>query len=275
MNERPTLEQLQARVQKQHHREIGNWLARRWARPTAVYGTWLMVRLGLTAHQITALALAAALIGAVMLGTGERLGWIAGVGLLHLSFWLDHVDGQVARWRRSETLTGVYFDYWMHHMANLALGFALGLGLAVREGWTGWAVAGALIAWGWAGLALHNDCRYKAVFQRLKRESRSWRVDGGSGGRPAPAPGWPRGGPGRVRWALLKWCEGHVVLMILTLMAVVAAVDGGGWVWAWKVYAGSMAVLAPGLAIGRLGRGVRAGVADAEFEAWFRDPPSA
>ena len=34
MTERPTLEQLRARVQKSRHREIGNWLARRVARPS-------------------------------------------------------------------------------------------------------------------------------------------------------------------------------------------------------------------------------------------------
>ena len=37
--------------------EIGNWLARRVARPTAVYGCWLAIRLGLTAHQVTLAAL--------------------------------------------------------------------------------------------------------------------------------------------------------------------------------------------------------------------------
>ena len=60
----PTLAELRATVQKQRHREIGNWMARRVARPTAVYGTWLAVRLGLSAHQVTLAALAASLGGA-------------------------------------------------------------------------------------------------------------------------------------------------------------------------------------------------------------------
>ena len=51
--ERPTLAELRMRAQKRKHREIGNFLARRYARPTAIYGTWLAVRLGLSAHQIT------------------------------------------------------------------------------------------------------------------------------------------------------------------------------------------------------------------------------
>ena len=54
MNPRnPTLAELRARVHKGRHREIGNWLARRVARPSAVYGTWAAVRLGLSAHQVT------------------------------------------------------------------------------------------------------------------------------------------------------------------------------------------------------------------------------
>ncbi len=49
--DRPTLAELRARVHKQHHRTIGNWLARRVGRPSAVYGTWLAVRLGVSANR--------------------------------------------------------------------------------------------------------------------------------------------------------------------------------------------------------------------------------
>ena len=39
----PTIAELRARVHKDRHREIGNWLARRVARPTAVYGSDRMI----------------------------------------------------------------------------------------------------------------------------------------------------------------------------------------------------------------------------------------
>src|SRR4051794_34808278 len=74
--DRPTLAELRARVQKGRHREIGNWLARRVGRPTAVYGTWLAVRLGLTAHQVTLVALLAGAAGAVAIATGSRSGFV-------------------------------------------------------------------------------------------------------------------------------------------------------------------------------------------------------
>src|SRR5690349_3195046 len=159
--ERPTLGELRGRVHKDRHREVGNWLARRIGRPTAVYGTWVAVRLGLSAHQVTLAALLASLAAAVAIATGHRAGFVAGVALAHLAFWLDHVDGQVARWRRTASLDGVYFDYLMHHAANLGLGYGLGYGLAARTGDLRWAGAGFAIAVGWAGLSLHNDCRYK------------------------------------------------------------------------------------------------------------------
>ncbi len=175
-----------ATVQKQRYREIGNWLAGRFARPTAVFGTWAAIRLGLSAHQVTVAALAANLGGAVAIGTGSRAGFVAGVALAYLGFWLDRVDGQVARWRGTACLDGVYFDYMMHHVSNLALGFSLGFGLASRSGQLAWAIAGFAIATGWALLSLHNDCRYKAFFQRLKSADDNYIVAGGGGGRPAP-----------------------------------------------------------------------------------------
>ena len=102
----PTLAELRARVQKDRHREIGNWLARRVARPTAVYGTWLAVRLGLSAHQVTLAALATQRRGRVGdRRPGRARGSSLGVALAHLAFWLDHVDGQVARWRGTAAST--------------------------------------------------------------------------------------------------------------------------------------------------------------------------
>ena len=268
--ERPDLDALRARVQKDRHREIGNWLARRVARPSAVYGTWAAVRLGLSAHQVTLAALTSTIASALAIGSGTRAGFVAGVVLAHLAFWLDHVDGQVARWRGTASLDGVYFDYLMHHAVALTQGFALGLGLAVRTGAVGWSVAGFAIATGWAFLGLHNDCRYKAAFQRLKGSTRSFRIDGGSGGRPAPPPRRPRSGRGRLTWPAFKACEPHVVLLGLTGLAAVALIAPRAWLDLWRLGVLGMAALAPTLAFGRAARSVIQGSTEAEFARWFR-----
>ncbi|HWE35825.1 MAG TPA: CDP-alcohol phosphatidyltransferase family protein [Isosphaeraceae bacterium] len=269
-HDRPTLAELRARSQKERYREVGNWLARRVGRPSAIFGTWLAVRLGLSAHQVTLASLLAGLAAAGAIATGTRLGFVAGVALAHLAFWLDHVDGQVARWRGTSSLDGVYFDYLMHHAASLALGFALGHGLAVRSGDPSWSAAGFSIAAGWAFLGLHNDCRYKAFFQRLKREARSYRVDGGDGGRPAPPAPWPRRGRGFWTWPAYKSCEPHAVLLALTALAPLAIIAPTWWLSAWRIGVVAMAMLAPTLAVGRSARAIARGAVGVEFDRWFR-----
>jgi hypothetical protein len=267
--DRPTLAELRARVQKGRHREIGNWLARRVARPSAVYGCWLAVRLGLSAHQVTAAAWVASMAAAVAIGTGTRSMFVLGVALANLAFWLDHVDGQVARWRGTASLDGVYLDYLMHHAANMALGFALGYGLAARSGDLRWTVAGFAIGAGWTMLGLHNDCRYKAFFQRLKAATGSYRIDGGSGGSPqAPAP-WPRHGLAAITWPAYKACEPHVVLLGLTAMAGLAVGFPAIWLTAWRGGAIAFTVVSPLLAIARVTRSVRRGSVETEFDRWF------
>jgi phosphatidylglycerophosphate synthase len=267
---RPTIAELRAQVQKDRHREIGNWLARRVARPTAVYGCWLAIRLGLSAHQVTVIALCSSLAAAVAIGTGQRSLFVAGVVLVHLGFWMDHVDGQVARWRKTVSLDGVYLDYLMHHAANVALGFALGYGLAARTGEMWWTIAGFAIGVGWALLSLHNDCRYKAFFQRLKSTALRYRIDGGAGGRPQPPAPWPRRGRAVVIWPAFKLCEIHVVVLALSGLAVLAIVFPPGWLLLWRLGVCLMAVLAPVLGIGRIARSVSRGAVETEFAQWFQ-----
>jgi hypothetical protein len=266
----PTISELRRSVHKERSSEIGNWMARRIARPTAVYGCWLAIRLGLTAHQVTAGALISATLAAVAIGTGDRFLFIAGVVLAHLGFWLDHVDGQVARWRGTVSLDGVYLDYLMHHVTNLLLGFALGFGLAAGSGDARWAIAGFAIAAGWAVLSLHNDCRYKAFFQRLKSARGSYRVDCGRGERPAaPAP-WPRSGRAALTWPLYKACEYHVVLIGLLVLALLAVANPSAWLALWRGCVIVMALVAPLLAIGRCIRSVLRRTTENDFYRWFQ-----
>jgi hypothetical protein len=268
-HDRPTLADLRARVHKDRHREIGNWLARRVGRPSAVYGTWLAIRLGLSAHQVTLAALVTSLAGACALGTGQRWSFVAGVFLAHLSFWLDHVDGQVARWRRTVSLGGVYLDYMMHHVTSLALGFALGFGLAARTGETRWAIAGFAIASGWTLLSLHNDCRYKAFFQRLKSARGGYRVVGGGGGGPQPPAPWQVRGWETFSWPAYKFCEIHVVLLMLTGLALTALVSPVVWFWLWGAWVVVLAIVAPSLGVARISRHVRNRAVEVEFDRWF------
>ncbi len=273
MNDAPTLAELRARVFKHSRpggREIGNVLARRWGRPTAVYGTWVAVRLGLSAHIVTTMALSVQVLAAVGIGSGTRVGFVSGVILAHLAYWLDHVDGQVARWQGTSSLSGVYFDYLFHHLASMTMGFALGFGLTMRGGSPFWALGGFALALGWTWLGLNSDCRYKAFFQRLKVETRRFVVEGGAGGRPMPPERWPVGWPGIVTWPMAKFCEPHVVLLALTALGLLATIRADFWIEIWRGYvviAASVAVL---LAGARSARTIARQTPDQEFDRWFQ-----
>jgi hypothetical protein len=195
---------------------------------------------------------------------------VFGVLLLHLGFWLDHVDGQVARWRGTSSLVGVYFDYLMHHLVNMTLGFALGYGICIRTGNQAWCLAGFAIAAGWTFLSIQNDCRYKAFFQRLKNTSETYSIAGGSGGKPQPPAPWPRRGLGVLTWPAYKLCEPHVVLLWLTTLMIVALIRPSTWFASWRFAVLGMAFLAPALAIARIGRAIARKSVETEFERWFR-----
>jgi hypothetical protein len=230
---------------------------------------------------MTSAAWLSSLAAAAAIGTGDRLLFVLGVMLACLAFWLDHVDGQVARWRGTASLEGVYLDYLMHHGANLALGFAMGYGLAARSGELRWTIAGFAIGMGWALLSLHNDCRYKAFFQRLKSGTGSYRIDGGSGGRAQPPAAWPRRGLAMWTWPAYKACEPHVVLLGLMILAALAIAAPTAWLALWRAGVWTLAILAPVLGIARIARAVRRATVEDEFSRWFRpldersgDPPT-
>lgn len=146
----------------------------------------------------------------------------------------------------------------------------MGFGLAACSGDLRWAIAGFALALGWGLLGLHNDCRYKAFFQRLKSTTACYRVDGGSGGSPQPPAPWPRRGRAIVTWPAYKACESHVVLLGLTALALAAIASGAVWLALWRGWVLVMAVLAPLLAIGRITRSVSQQSTEAEFTRWFQ-----
>ena len=139
---RPTLAELRTCVHKDRHREIGNWLARRVARPTAVYGCWLAIRLGSIPRTMGDTWLALTLAGTsprlhtgtAPIGTGTRTLFVLGVILAYLAFWLDHVDGQVARWRGTASPgRGLFLTISCTTCTNLALGFRPGIRAPARS----------------------------------------------------------------------------------------------------------------------------------------------
>src|SRR5437867_6805094 len=102
-----TLRELETICQKPDWRERGSLLARRFARPAALYVTWLVCRWPISANVVTGVTLIVGWAAAAFLATPGF--FVPGVATLWIWYLLDHVDGQVARLRQSQSVTGVYF----------------------------------------------------------------------------------------------------------------------------------------------------------------------
>jgi len=259
------------RCHKPDHDRIGNWMARRISRPAALRITWVVASWGVTANMATLAAWACGLAAAACFSGGSAGWWLAGAGLLQLWYLLDHVDGQLARLWGVASLDGAQLDYVMHHTINLLIPLGVGQGLAHATGQSAWSMAG--LAWGLGLLliGLQDDARYKAFILRLKRLEGELLVRGGGGFKAVPQPPVPRQLWGLARWAVHKCCEIHVVMNVLTVLALVALATGGGWIVARAVLVVLVgaAVLLAGWTIVR---SQAQQAVEQEFARWFHLP---
>jgi len=270
---RLSIPDLERRCQKPDHRRVGNWMARRIARPAALRITRVVAPLGVTANAATLAAWGAGLGAAAALGWGTPGGWLLGAAMLQLWYLLDHVDGQLARLRGTASLDGVQLDYLMHHTLNLLVPVGAGWGLFVARAEPLWAAAGLL--WGLATLVitLQHDARYKAFVQRLKRLRGRLEVVGGGGARPQAQPPLPRNALRLAARLGRKACEMHVVMNLVTAIAAAQLLIGDQDLLFGAVYLATMAPLSAGVAVWDIVGSQHCQAAEHEFAAWYRVPP--
>ena len=100
------------------------------SRSAAIYITWLLIHTGVTANQVTLMTVGLSLAGAIMLAASPA--WLALCGACTMLAYhlLDKVDGDVARYRRTFSIVGVYLDEVGHGIAFAGLFLGLGVHLA-------------------------------------------------------------------------------------------------------------------------------------------------
>jgi len=84
-------------------------------RKISIYFTKLLLYTSITANQVSILGTFIGIFAGILLAYGS---WYSLVGalLLHLSFIFDLVDGEVARYRKSGSITGIYLELLGHHI---------------------------------------------------------------------------------------------------------------------------------------------------------------
>ncbi|MBX7167148.1 MAG: lipopolysaccharide biosynthesis protein [Pirellulales bacterium] len=265
-------EEWRARCHKPGADHLGNSYARWVARPVALQVTRLVAPWGLTAHQATGLALVVAIAAAGCLAVGTPSALLAGAVLLQLWYVLDHVDGQLARFRRTASLDGVQLDYLMHHVVHLLVPLGLGWGVFRTTLNPVWMAAGLLWGLGLLCLGLWHDARYKAFVQRLKWVEGELIVRGAGGCAPQPPAAWPRE-PHRWPGHLVrKLCEMHVLMLVLGLVALLTWATGDRALLGSRVLLGCLAPVAALLAVAVVVRDLVSGHAEREFADWYGPP---
>jgi len=136
-------------------------------RPFSIYVTWLAIRLGLNANHVSFLGLFMGVSAGAALMVGS-LGWalIAGI-LAWMSFLLDCVDGEVARYRGSSSMSGTYLDYMVGGVNDVVILLGLSLYVVLQMEWHAQAVlaAGVMLAFLEKVVSLYS---HSVVFRNVR-----------------------------------------------------------------------------------------------------------
>jgi phosphatidylserine synthase len=91
------------------------------------YLTRLVLATPLSATAVTALMIPTGLLASLSLSLPGLVAAIGAAALVQLQLLLDCADGEVARWRRTFSPTGVYLDQLAHYSTEATLPAALGV----------------------------------------------------------------------------------------------------------------------------------------------------
>jgi len=185
---KPTLAQVKAFEGRFKPEERPGWYGTHITRKITPYLTWLLLLTPITANQVTVLQTVVGVLGGVLLATGNSLVRLAGLLCLQIGYMLDCVDGEIARYRKSESVNGVYIDLIGHYYVLRFMFFGLGLGEYLRTGRLEAAILGFVAAVFTVNVA--SSTRDNVVMSMLRSEKdsvydyKSLRKGGGDVARP-------------------------------------------------------------------------------------------
>lgn len=127
--ENPTLEQLREVCQPPEVRSRKNaehWTAELYLRHISIYLTALLVRTPISANGVTGLMILSGWCMSIALLIPGVWGPLLAVVLSQVQLYFDCSDGEVARWRSSQSPRGIFIDMVGHHTTEALIPIALG-----------------------------------------------------------------------------------------------------------------------------------------------------
>lgn len=268
-----SLEELRRICQKPRYKEEGNWMARHITRDMALPLTRALLHFPVTANHVTTFSIAAVLAAAIFLAQGTPASVLWGALLFQFWYLLDHVDGQVARYRGQASTTGIFYDFISHHIVNLSMLSSLGYGLFRESGETALLAGGFVAACSITLFHMIYESQYKALFAAFTKMAKE-SPEGFAKvivRRPSDAKSdAPRTASlSKKLYSLLhKLCEVHVLMNLLTLFAVLCAFTGDlAWLRLFVLY---YALAAPLVLIVKLRHMLKTKSVDAAAEGYLK-----
>jgi len=132
------------------------WISRLTWRRLSFYATWLCVKLHISANIVTIVSFIAGMAGAVLFCWRKPVPIITGLLLVYVWWFLDHVDGEVARYEikvlnRKRNLAGDYLDTLVHRWVTPLIHLCLGIGLMRTSGQWWYVLIGSAAASAYVG----------------------------------------------------------------------------------------------------------------------------
>ena len=124
-----SIAELKTMCRKRHQKGVTqpHWWATLFARRVSILFTWVLVQTPVSANQMTIWQLIASIIGIVFLSFADIQMALLGVAFLHLGYILDNVDGEIARYKKTQSINGMFLDFVNHETVMPATFFGLGL----------------------------------------------------------------------------------------------------------------------------------------------------
>ncbi|MDL2124695.1 MAG: hypothetical protein LWX51_16820, partial [Deltaproteobacteria bacterium] len=124
-----SIKELKKICEKKHAKGVSkpSLYAKYFIRNISIYVTREFLKTDITANQVTVLQTVVNLVGAGIIAFSDVWLTLLGVLLLQLGYVLDNVDGEVARYRKSFNVNGLYIDLVNHLVCIPAMYLGMGL----------------------------------------------------------------------------------------------------------------------------------------------------
>jgi len=148
-------------------KKYDKWYGAYVCRRISIYITRALIPLGISANTVTFIFLVIGLLACVFFSLGYEYWFLVGAILLHIWYLIDHVDGEIARYRNSSSVSGIYFDKMVHYIVHTSYYFCLGWGVYRDLGITLAIAVGYIAGFSMLLITVTNDLKDSTILQKL------------------------------------------------------------------------------------------------------------